>query len=58
MEFESLISELGLEIEELKKTIPRRVIDRVTFYECPACESVEINIYDSYCRCCGQKLEW
>ncbi len=58
MEFESLISELGPEVEELKKTIPRRVVDRVTFYECPACECAEIDRYDSYCRDCGQKLEW
>ena len=45
-------------VEFLKRRIPRRVIDRVTFYECPSCYLPSIEPYDSCCRGCGTKLEW
>lgn len=44
-------------INALKKQMPKKVINRCMFCECPTCGNVEIQS-SSYCCDCGQKLDW
>lgn len=48
---------IDMAIKALEKQIPKKVINRCMFCECPTCGNVEIQS-SSYCCDCGQKLDW
>ena len=67
-EYHSNLNEVfDMAIEALEKQIPKKpikinetyVVERgewVADYECPSCGNPYAD--DSYCSCCGQKLDW